>query len=231
MLQESGQTELLATVAHEMRNPLAAIQAAVRVLDKKDQTIARREQVRDLIDRQVLRIARLSDDLLSAGYMATGKLELRKERIDLRDVVNHAAEACRPQLEAGNFLVLLLLPPEPVTLEADPIRMTQVLTNLLDNSAKYSAHYGMIVVSVEDRRSEVTIRVVDHGIGIPTELLPRIFDLFVQADHPPSRSVHGMGIGLSVVRRIVELHQGTVEAFSAGPELGSTFTIHLPRNA
>lgn len=224
----SPRIEVLATLAHELRSPLAAIQAAVRVLD--NQTASNRKEARALIDRQVLRIARLSDDLLDAGYLASGQPELHKEIVDLRDVVNSAAEVCRAQLETGNFTVVLLLPPQPVMVEVDPLRMSQVLINLLDNAAKYSEPYGMIVASLEELPDEVRLRVVDHGIGIPPGMLPRIFDLFVQAECAQSRSRGGMGIGLNVVKRIVELHRGSVQAFSAGPDLGSTFTIRLPRH-
>jgi signal transduction histidine kinase len=115
-------------------------------------------------------------------------------------------------------------------IEADPMRITQVLINLLDNAAKFSEPYGMIVIGIEDAAGVVALRVVDHGIGIPADVLPRIFDRFVQADSARMRSNRGIGIGLNVVKRIVELHRGTVHAFSAGPELGSTFTVRLPRH-
>ncbi len=227
---EPARVDLLATVAHELRNPLAAIQAAVRVLDSHDPASASRKEARALIDRQVLRIARISDDLLDAGYLASGKPELRRELIDVRDLVNSATETCRPQLEAGHFAMVVLLPPQPVMIEADPLRITQVLINLLDNAAKFSEPYGMIVISVEDTPGVVSLRVVDHGIGIPADALSRIFDPFVQADSARSRPNRGIGIGLNVVKRIVELHRGTVQAFSAGPDLGSTFTVRLPRH-
>lgn len=226
--QPPARIEFLATVAHELRSPLAAIQAAVRVLE--NQSGPDRRQARALIDRQVLRIARLSDDLLDASYMASGQPTLHKEIVDLRDIVSSAAEACRAQLEAGHFAVVLLLPPEPIMIELDPLRMIQVLTNLLDNATKYSEPYGMIVVRAEDMSREVRLSVVDHGIGIPAEMLPRVFELFVQSDHARARSARGIGIGLNVVKRIVELHGGTVRAFSAGPDLGSTFTVRLPRH-
>jgi len=225
-----GHVELLATVAHELRNPLAAIQAAVRVLDAHDRAAPARKEARALIDRQVLRIARLSDDLLDAGYLASGRTRLRTQLLDLRDLVNAAAEACRPQLDAGHFAVVLMLPPQPVNMEADPIRITQVLTNLLDNAAKFSEPYGMIVVALEDDPGIASLRVVDHGIGIPAESLSHIFEPFVQVDPARSRSRNGIGMGLNVVKRIVELHGGTVQAFSAGPDLGSTFTVRLPRH-
>jgi signal transduction histidine kinase len=228
--QEPARVDLLATVAHELRNPLAAIQAAVRILDSHEPASPRRKEARALIDRQVWRIARLSDDLLDAGYLASGKPQLHTELIDLRDLVSAATETCRPQLETGHFTMVVLLPPQPVMIEADPMRITQVLINLLDNAAKFSEPYGMIVIGMEDAASVVTLRVVDHGIGVPAEVLPRIFDPFVQADSARTRSNRGIGIGLNVVKRIVELHRGTVHAFSAGPELGSTFTVRLPRH-
>jgi signal transduction histidine kinase len=221
-----AKVELLATVAHELRSPLAAIQAAVRVLENGPD----RTEARALIDRQVLRIARLSDDLLDASYLAYGHPTLRKEIVDLRDLVNSAAEVCRAQLQAGHFAVVVLLPTQPVMIELDPLRMIQVLTNLLDNAAKYSEPYGMIVVRVEDMPGEVRLCVVDHGIGIPAQMLPRVFDLFVQVDPARMRSCRGIGIGLNVVKRIVELHGGSAQAFSAGPDLGSTFTVRLPRH-
>lgn len=227
---EPTRLELLATVAHELRNPLAAIQAAVRIIDSHEPASARRKEARASIDLQVLRIARISDDLLDAGYLASGKPELRKELIDLRDLVNSAIETCGPQLEAGHFTMAVLLPPQPVMIEADPLRITQVLINLLDNAAKFSEPYGMIVVAIEDTPSVVGLRVVDHGIGIPTHLLPCIFDPFVQGDTARTRSSRGIGIGLNVVKHIVEMHRGTVHAFSAGPDLGSTFTVRLPRH-
>jgi signal transduction histidine kinase len=223
--------ELLATVAHELRNPLAAIQAAVRVLDSHEYASAGRKEARALIDHQVLRIARLSDDLLHAGYLASGRLHLRRELIDLRDLVNSATKACRPQLEAGHFAMVVLLPPQPVMIEADPMRISQMLINLLDNAAKYSEPHGMIVIGLEDSPGIVSLRVVDHGIGIPAEVLPHIFDPFVQADSARARSRNGIGIGLNVAKRVVESHGGTIHAYSAGPDMGSTFTVRLPKHA
>lgn len=228
MHQEQNRIELLATVAHELRNPLAAIQCAVRVLEAPNQPRTMLEQARAVIGRQVLRIARISDDLLSTSYMATGKLELRTERVDVRDIVRAAIETCRPQLDAGHCTLIVRMPSESVDIDADPVRLTQVLTNLLDNSAKFSERLGKIVVSVERSLADVSIRVADRGIGIAADFLPHIFDLFVQADQARARSYNGMGIGLSLVKRLVELHGGKVEVFSDGPGLGSTFTVRLP---
>lgn len=229
MHQEPGRIELLATIAHELRNPLAAIQCAVRVLGAPNQASSTLAHARAVIDRQVLRIARITDDLLSAAHLATGKLELRTERIDVRKIITAAIETCRPRIDAGSNRLILRLPLAPVEVEADPVWITQALTNLLDNSAKYSEREGTIVVSLESTQSEITLRVADRGMGIAAEFLPRIFDLFVQADEARARSSHGMGLGLSLVKRIVELHRGKVDAFSAGPGLGSTFTIRLPK--
>lgn len=226
-----GRIELLATVAHELRNPLAAIQCAVRVLGAPGQASSAREQARALIDRQVMRIARISDDLLSVGYVATGKLDLRKERIDLREVIHAAVETCRHRLDAGHHTLILRLPSAPLDIEADPARLVQVFTNLLENSAKYSERNGRIIVSAEATHTDVAVRITDRGIGISAELLPRVFDLFVQADQARAGVRSGMGIGLNLVRRIVELHEGTVHAFSAGPGLGSTFTVRLSRKS
>ncbi len=230
--QEWRRIELLATVAHELRNPLAAIQCAVRVLESPNEADSALRQARAVIGRQVSRIARISDDLLSAGYVVTSKLELSKskQRIDLRDVVQSAVEGCRPQLDAGNHILELQLPTNPVEANVDPIRIIQVLTNLLDNAAKYSDLASSIILCVDCTSSEATIRVIDHGIGIAPDFLPRIFDLFVQSDQARIRSHMGMGIGLNLVRRLVELHHGTVDACSAGLGMGSTFTIRLPRH-
>ena len=225
-----ARVELLATVAHELRNPLAAIQAAIRILDTHEPASPRRQEARALIDRQVMQIVRLSDDLLDAGYLASGKPEIRREPTDLRDLVHAATETCRPQVEAGHFAMVVSLPPHPVMIEADPMRITQVLINLLDNAVKFSEPYGMIFIGIEDSPGAVSVRFVDHGIGIAADMLPRIFDPFVQAEAPRIKSSRGIGIGLNVVKRIVELHRGTVQAYSAGPALGSTFTVRLPRH-
>jgi len=229
-LQHPQRIELLATVAHELRNPLAAIQFAVRALEAPNRTSLTVEQARAVIGRQVLRIARLSEDLLSASYVSTGKLDLRKEAIDLRDMVSAAVETCQPKLDAAHQTLILRLPSQPVVLDIDADRFTQVMTNLLGNAVKFSDRLGKIVVSIECSDTTVWIRVLDHGIGIAPEFLPHVFDLFVQADQARGRSDAGMGIGLNLVKRIVELHRGAVEVFSAGLGSGATFSVRLSRN-
>lgn len=228
---EPARIELLACVAHELRNPLQAIQSAVRVLGARSPNDSLHQEARALIDSQVLRIARLSDDLLAASRLTLGRLELRRERVDLRNVVNAAADACRTQLAASRQRLVVLAPLDAVDMHVDPLRITQVLTNLLDNAAKYSEPDGMIVLSIEKSRTEVAIHVLDQGMGIAADFLPHVFDLFSQSEGARARSCHGLGIGLHLVRRIVELHAGTVCAFSPGPGLGSTFTVRLPLSA
>lgn len=228
MQHEPLRVELLATVAHELRNPIAAIQSAVRVLERTDQSNSTLAQARALIDRQVLRIARLSDDLLSAGFMATGALDLHKERVDVRCVVISAVESCRPQIDGKRLTVITNLPPQAIEMEVDPIRLIQVLTNLLDNSAKYNDAEGLIGINVDATPDEITVRISDDGVGISPELLPHVFELFTQGSD--ARARNGMGIGLSLVKRIVESHGGSVEAVSAGSRCGSTFTVRLPRS-
>ena len=228
--QQPIRNEWLAAVAHELRNPLTAIQCAVRVLKEPGQERSVLAQAQALIDRQVLQIARISDDLLNAGHLTAGRFDLLYERIDLRDIIRDVIDGCRAQIDAGNHELILRLPDEPVLLDVDPVRMTQVFANLIDNAAKYSPHGHAIVVCMQIRMSEVSICIVDDGMGIAAEMLPRIFDPFVRADQAKLHCRQGIGIGLCVVRRIVELHRGTVEAFSAGVGLGSTFRIRLPRN-
>lgn len=220
--------ELLATVAHELRNPLAAIKSAVRVLDSPSQSKSVRLQARAVIERQIVRMARISDDLLSIGSMSSGKLQLRIERADLRDTIDAAIECCRPHLDAAEHLITLQIPDHPIEIDIDPVRITQALTNLIDNSAKYSEPRGTIAIKVDVERETATIRVTDHGIGFSSDFLPHVFGMFSQAEQARLRCRYGIGIGLSLVKRIVELHHGTVTAFSAGPGLGSTFTVRLP---
>ncbi|HEY6642691.1 HAMP domain-containing sensor histidine kinase [Povalibacter sp.] len=226
--RDPAQIEVLATLAHELRNPLAAIQCAVRALEAPNLTGATFEQARVLIDTQLMRIVRITDDLMSVARVATGKMVVRKEIIELASIVEAAVDSCRPAIDASRHTLLVQLPARAVSLEADPVRLAQVLVNLLDNSAKYSVRNGKIRLSVESSAGEAIIRVSDDGIGIAPEILPNVFDLFVQADASREHSRGGLGIGLSLVKRIVELHGGTVEACSEGPGCGSTFTVRIP---
>jgi PAS domain S-box-containing protein len=220
--------EFLAMLAHELRNPLAPIRNAVQILRLKGPFLPELEWARDVIDRQVQQMTRLVDDLLDVSRITRGKIELRKERIELVAVVKSAIEASRPLIEKQGHELTVLIPPEPIHLEADLTRLSQVLLNLLDNAAKYTDRGGRIWLTAERQNQQVLIRVKDTGIGIPPQMLPRIFEMFTQVDPSLERSQGGLGIGLMLVRRLVEMHGGTVEAQSAGRGMGSEFVLSFP---
>ena len=225
---ERGKVEILTTLAHELRNRLQTILFAASDMEKKGAGARAVSRAGALIEGQVSQLLRLVDDLFDVGQWTTGKLSMRRERTNLASVVNMAVDTCHPAIVEGAHKLVLRLPPQAVYVQADPLRLAQVLVNLIDNSAKYSEHCGQIVVSVERDANDAIIRIQDDGMGIPADFLPHVFDLFVQADHSMERPHGGLGIGLSLVKRIVELHGGTVEAQSAGPGCGSVFTVHLP---
>ena len=208
--------EFLATLAHELRNPLAPIRNAVQILKAKGPPQPELQWARGVIDRQVQLMARLLEDLLDVSRISRNKLELRMERVDLAAVVEAAVETSRPVIEAGRHELTVILPPEPIHLEADPVRLAQVFANLLNNAAKYTEEGGRIRLSAERQGSDVVVSVKDSGIGIAAEMLPRIFEIFSQAKPALVRSQGGLGIGLSLVKGLVELHGGSIEARSAG---------------
>jgi signal transduction histidine kinase/CheY-like chemotaxis protein len=224
--------EFIAMLSHELRNPLAPVRTSLHILRQShepDQIAA----VREMMERQVQHLVRLVDDLLDASRYQGGKVELRKSWVGLAAVVGRAVETARPQLDAARHELTVSLPEGPVELEADPVRLAQVLANLLHNAAKYTEPGGRIelTATLADRAGgppEVAVSVRDTGIGIDADLLPRVFDLFMQADPSSTRAQGGLGIGLTLVKQLVELHGGRVEAHSAGPGTGSTFTVHLP---
>jgi PAS domain S-box-containing protein len=220
--------EFLAMLAHELRNPLAPIRNAVQILRLKGPFLPELQWARDVIDRQVQQMTRLVDDLLDVSRITRGKIELRKERIGLATVVKSAVETSRPLIEKQGHELTVVIPPEPIHLEADLARLSQVLSNLLDNAAKYTDRGGRIWLTAERQNDQVLIRVKDTGIGIPPEMLPRIFEMFTQVDPSLERSQSGLGIGLMLVQRLVEMHGGTVEAHSAGPGMGSEFVLSFP---
>jgi signal transduction histidine kinase/CheY-like chemotaxis protein len=218
--------EFLATLAHELRNPLAPISNAVQIL--RLNCPPELAEVRDVLDRQVSLMARLVDDLLDVSRITRGKVELRRERVELAAVVGNAAESCRPLIESCSHVLTVDLPPDPVYLDADPLRLSQVLANLLNNAAKYTEPGGHIAVTAAREGDQVAVRVRDTGVGIPAVMLPRVWDMFTQVDHSLERRQGGLGIGLTLVRTLVQLHGGTVEAYSAGPGHGSEFVVRLP---
>jgi two-component system CheB/CheR fusion protein len=220
--------EFLATLAHELRNPLAPIRNGLYILKltvKPDGTVA---GVYQMLERQLNHLVRLVDDLMEVSRITRGRVELRKERTDARTIVENALETSRPLIESAGHRVEIDLPAEPLPLEADAMRLAQAVTNLLNNAAKYTNPGGHIRVGARRDGAGIVISVRDDGLGIAPELLPKVFDLFAQA--PGHRhSQGGLGIGLTLVRSMVELHGGTVEARSAGPQKGAEFIIRLPR--
>jgi len=220
--------EFLAMLGHELRNPLAPISNAVHILDMLKLEDTRLNWAKQIIKRQVTHLARLVDDLLDVSRIARGKISLRKERLDLVEVIKSVLETAHGLILAKRQHLDVCLPEQPILLEGDSVRLSQVLLNLLDNASKYSPEGSQIEVNVQRLGAEVEIQVRDNGTGISAELLPTIFDLFQQGKRTLDRSQGGLGIGLTLVKRLVELHGGQITASSPGAGLGSTFSIRLP---
>ncbi len=218
----------LAVLSHEIRNPLSALSNGLYLLGLAGQDQAAAEGTRNIMGRQMKQLVRLVDDLLDVSRIATGKVELHKERVDLATVVSDAIEASGPLIDAGGHQLTVTLPPDPVLVDGDPPRLTQVFQNLLGNAAKYSEPGGHIRMSVEQDGGEVVVRIRDSGIGIPAADLPHVFEVFVQVDTSWKRAQGGFGIGLSLVKEFVGLHGGRVEAHSDGLGKGSEFVVRLP---
>jgi signal transduction histidine kinase len=220
--------EFLATLAHELRNPLTPIRNSLHLLRLAGGEGEVAEQAHEMMERQVALMVRLVDDLLEVARITTGKIEIRKQHVDLAAAVLSAVETSRPLIEAGGHELTIELPPEPLILEADPMRLAQVLANLLNNAAKYTDEGGHIWLAARREGPRVVLSVRDNGAGIPTEMLPRVFDLFTQVDRTYRRAQGGLGIGLTLARNLVELHGGTIEARSDGPGKGSEFIVRMP---
>jgi PAS domain S-box-containing protein len=220
--------EFLATLAHELRNPLAPIRNGLQIMRLSSDNPEAVEQARIMMDRQLGQMVRLVDDLLDVNRIGRGKLELRKSRVELAAVLNNAVETSRPIIETGGQQFTVSLPSQPIFLDADMTRLGQAFTNLLNNAAKFSEPGGRIELTAERQGSDVVVRVTDCGIGIPPEMLHKIFDLFTQVDRSLERARGGLGIGLTLVKRLVEMHGGSVEARSDGPGRGSEFVVRLP---
>lgn len=220
--------EFLATLAHELRNPLAPIRNAVQFLGMEGLTDRDVKTGRDVISRQVNVMVRLIDDLLDVSRISRNKLDIRKQRIFLADVLESAVEASRPLILDGHHELTVSLPDASLELEADAVRLGQVFSNVLNNAAKYTKPGGHIWLTASREGSDAIIKVRDDGIGISHEMLPRIFEIFTQVDNSLERSQGGLGIGLTLVRRLIDLHDGTIEAHSAGLGQGSEFIIRLP---
>jgi PAS domain S-box-containing protein len=223
--------EFLATLAHELRNPLAPIRNSLEIIKRADGDRDLLRQGRNAIERQVGHMVRLVEDLLDVSRITRDELELRKAGVELASVVHQAVETCRPLAERENQTIEVRLPSEPVYLDADPVRLAQVFSNLLHNACKYTPPGGSISLAAEALGGEVVVNVKDSGIGISPAQLGSIFDMFARADTTLERSRGGLGIGLTLVKRLVEMHGGTIEAHSEGLGLGSEFSVRLPRLA
>jgi PAS domain S-box-containing protein len=220
--------EFLAMLGHELRNPLAPIRTAVEILRMAKPDGPEYRLAREVIERQVRHMARLVDDLLDVSRISRGKIRLEKRRVALAVVLASAVEAARPRIDARGHELTMCLPPEAVWLEADAVRLAQVFANLLNNAAKYTEEGGRIRLTAERDGADVVVRVRDSGIGITPEMLPRVFELFTQADRALGRSEGGLGVGLALVRNLVEMHGGSVKAHSEGAGKGSEFVVRLP---
>jgi signal transduction histidine kinase len=226
---DHGKDAFLAMLAHELRNPLAPIVNALYILRQSRMDSSTAEGALAVVERQVKHITRLVDDLLDVARSTSGRIALRKVKVELAQVVESALEASRPLLNQYAHRFTLSLPAEPIRLEADPVRLAQVISSLLNNAAKYTDPGGQIVLSAERENGEVVLHVRDNGVGIPPDMLDSIFGLFIQVNRSlASPSQWGLGIGLTLVRNLVELHGGSVRAHSAGPGQGSEFVVRLP---
>jgi len=226
--QDRRKDEFLALLAHELRNPLAPLRNGLQVMRLAEGDANAVARARGMMDRQLGHMVRLIDDLLDVSRINSNKMELRRSRVPLADVVGGAVETSRPTIEAAGHELTVSLPPEPVWLDADLTRLAQVFGNLLTNSAKYTERGGRIWLTAAREGGRASVVVRDTGIGIPAYALPNIFDMFSQVDRSIERSTGGLGIGLALVKGLVEMHGGTVEAASAGQGKGSTFTVSLP---
>jgi signal transduction histidine kinase/CheY-like chemotaxis protein len=229
-LRQAGEAkdQFLALLGHELRNPLAPIRNALGILREKGAEPAVAARMHDMMERQLSHMVRLVDDLLDVSRITRGQIELRRERVDLRTVVERAVAALQPLLDERGHRLRPSLPADPVLLDADPTRLEQILSNLLSNAARYTPEEGTIDIAVAREGSEAVVRVRDDGIGIRPEMLHHIFDLFAQADRLPDSVQEGLGIGLTLVRKLVGLHGGSVSAASEGPDRGSEFVVRLP---
>jgi PAS domain S-box-containing protein len=220
--------EFLATLSHELRNPLAPIRNSLDLLDSAACDDATRNEAQNVIKRQVSQLTRLVEDLLDLSRVNRDKIELRKEVVDLASIIEAALEASSPAIESAQQELRVESPAQPIRVDVDPARMSQVFSNLLNNASKFTEHGGVIEIQARQQGSKAIVSIRDNGIGIPCEELPHVFDMFRQVDQSLEKSQGGLGIGLTLVKRLVELHGGTVNAQSEGPGKGSEFSVHLP---
>ena len=227
-VEDQRKDEFLATLAHELRNPLAPIRNGLQIMRLAHGDAEATERVRAMMERQLGQMVHLIDDLLDLSRISRGKIDLRKERIELAKAIQQAIETSRPSIAQAGHELVIEIPPEPIYVDADLTRLAQVFSNLLNNAAKYTERGGRIQLTVQHRGSEAVVSVKDNGIGIPTHMLPHVFEMFTQVDRNLERSQGGLGIGLSIVKRLVEMHGGSVEVRSDGDGRGSDFVVRLP---
>jgi len=220
--------EFLAVLAHELRNPLAPISSALEIMKAPSADAAAQSTARDVAERQLTHLTRLVDDLLDVSRIMRGKIELRKKPIELATVIARAVESVRPLIDAEGHELTVTPPQGPVWIDADPVRMSQVISNLLSNAAKYTEPRGHIHVTAQRDGDRAVIRVRDTGIGIAADVMPRLFEMFMQVAPGASRSQGGLGIGLTLVKTLVEMHGGSITAHSAGAGQGSEFVVTVP---
>jgi PAS domain S-box-containing protein len=236
---DRSKDEFLATLAHELRNPLAPIRNAVEIMRLAGSDGEAIDRARAVLDRQARQLARIVEDLIDLARIVEKKVEMRRERVEIRTVVETALETSRPQIEEGRLRLIVRLPDEPLFVDADPVRLSQVLVNLLNNAAKHTAPEGEITLAVERAcadpghgasrpEEEIVIRVRDTGSGIAPTLLPHVFEMFTQGPRTTAQGRGGLGVGLALVRNLVQMHGGSVHAFSDGPGRGSEFIVRLP---
>jgi len=225
---DRSKNAFLAILAHELRNPLAPIRSAVQILNREGSLAPESQWALSAIERQLRQMARLIDDLVDVARITSNRLDLRTERVDLAAVLRAAVETSSTLVKAGGQELTVALPDEPICLDADPVRLAQAVSNLLNNAAKYTEPGGRIWLIAERHGGEAVITVRDTGVGMSPALLSNIFEMFTQGEQSRARTLGGLGIGLTMVRRLVEMHGGTVSADSGGQDMGSTFVVRLP---
>jgi CheY-like chemotaxis protein len=224
---DEKKNEFLATLAHELRNPLAPIRSSLELL-RLSSAYPKIAAVCEVVERQVSHMVRLVDDLMEVSRITRGKIELRKEAVDLATIIKTAVETSRPLLDSARHELTMTLSAEPVVLDADPVRLAQVFSNLLNNAAKYTEPGGRISIDVRSEPGSVVVTISDNGIGIPLHALETVFEMFSQVPAKDNRAQSGLGIGLALARSLVEMHGGTLTAISPGPGQGSSFMVRLP---
>jgi signal transduction histidine kinase len=224
---DNRKDEFLAMLAHELRNPLAPIRNGLKILQMSPDAEVL-DEVRGMMDRQLTHMVRLIDDLLDVSRVSQGKIELRKEYITLQSIIQTAVEGSRPFIDNANHTLTVEIPGETLWLNADLTRLAQVISNMLNNAAKYTPENGQIKLSAQKEGNDIVIKISDNGLGIPPDMLPKVFDLFTQVDRNLERSQGGLGIGLALVKQLVTMHEGIIKAESAGAGKGSTFTVRFP---